>query len=365
MKPEHKRLVINKREDWLNGWMHNVCLQGDSVIMQDETRPRGMFCMRALDAGENGFPWRRVILDTDVPSDGLLAVYALVSDHKYLWDDEDMDAAVMSGALTCEKLTELFGAPIAYSNDFYVNRAGRYLWLMFEFKAAGRSPKLSGVEICFQGDHMLSYLPAIYRDDFTYRFLSIFDSFFMDMERKIDHLPGIFDYESAQPELLSMLAGWLGVDDCRCDTEGLRQRVRRAMYDCENLYTVDGVAYSVLQITGRKPLIIEHADVDANRVDCKNPEVLKRLYGENPFCFFVLLPHDTFANRQEQELFIEHMQERIPAHTQMELVLLKPCIQLDWHSYLGVNSYVGSYMPVKIDESTTIHYDSMIGGEGN
>jgi len=277
----------------------------------------------------------------------------------------DLDAAIAEGSLTWEQLYALFGEPISYGDDLYVNQTGRYLWLMFEFKAAGRSPALHSVEIHFQGDHMLSYLPAIYRDDFTYRFLSVFDSFFMDMERAINGMPGRFDYESASPELLSNLADWLGVQSYGCSTEELRRRVGSAIDDYEDLYTVSGVARSVERLTGRKPIIIEHGDVDANDADCRNPEVLKRLYGEEPFRFFVLLPSDTFPGRHERELFISRMQELIPAHTQMELVLLKECIQLDWHSYLGVNSRVGSYMPVKIDESTAIHYDSMIGGEAN
>ena len=43
-------------------------------------------------------------------------------------------------------------------------------------------------------------------------------------------------------------------------------------------------------------------------------------------------------------------------------MLLKKCIQLDWHAYLGINSVVGSYVPAAIDENTTIHFDTMIGG---
>jgi len=52
----------------------------------------------------------------------------------------------------------------------------------------------------------------------------------------------------------------------------------------------------------------------------------------------------------------------IPAGMDLELVLLKKCIQLDWHAYLGVNSVVGSYVPAAVDENTTIHFDTMIGG---
>ena len=62
------------------------------------------------------------------------------------------------------------------------------------------------------------------------------------------------------------------------------------------------------------------------------------------------------------ERFLEKMRELIPAETELELVLLKPSIQLDWHTYLGINSRIGSYVPAAIGDSVTIHYDTTIGG---
>ena len=62
------------------------------------------------------------------------------------------------------------------------------------------------------------------------------------------------------------------------------------------------------------------------------------------------------------ERFLEQMRDRIPAESSMELVILRPCVQLDWHTYLGVNSQIGDYVPAAIDESMTLHYDTTIGG---
>lgn len=63
---------------------------------------------------------------------------------------------------------------------------------------------------------MVDYLPAIYQEeDFTRRFLSIFDSVFTDMDRAIDRLPGQLDYEHAGGELLRYLAQWVCVEGGR------------------------------------------------------------------------------------------------------------------------------------------------------
>ena len=56
------------------------------------------------------------------------------------------------------------------------------------------------------------------------------------------------------------------------------------------------------------------------------------------------------------------MGELIPAECTLELVLLKPCVQLDWHTYLGINARIGGYVPAVLDEQATIHYDTTIGG---
>ena len=40
----------------------------------------------------------------------------------------------------------------------------------------------------------------------------------------------------------------------------------------------------------------------------------------------------------------------------------KPCVQLVWHTYMGINAQVGGYVPAAFDEQVTTHYDTTIGG---
>ena len=212
---------------------------------------------------------------------------------------------------------------------------------------------------------MIDYLPAIYQSqDFTRRFLSIFDSLYADMERAIDDLPGRVDYEYVQGDMLRYLASWMCVD-WEDDPDLLRARIRSALADHESLYTVEGVRRSVRRLTGREPILIEHFQVSPNRPECRDPEVYRRLYGEDPYSFFVLLPEDAFANQRERKEFQRQMEEVIPAGMTMRMIQLKQCVQLDWHTYLGINSTVGGYVPAAINEQVTIHYDTTIGGERN
>lgn len=365
MNPVRKQWVFCCREQWMAGRFYHMEPWEDGLRLNCARYPSGVYCLPAVDSGENGFQWSRVVVDTQLPPDTALRVYAYASDVRSWGDWTDLDRGIreMEGdPLT--GLRPLFGPPAAESGDFYVNASGRYLWLILELAAAGSgSPVIRKLTVRMGGDHMTDYLPAIYQEqDFTYRFLSIFDSMFLDMEREIGDLPRRMDYECAEPELLSYLASWMCIEDGEGGGEELKARVSGALADYETQYTVEGVRRSVRRLTGREPWIIEHFSVAPNRPECRNSELYQRLYGENPGRFFVLLEEGTFADRQAMDRFRYRMERLIPAGTSMELVLLKQCVQLDWHTYLGINSRVGGYVPVAIDEKMTIHYDTTIGG---
>lgn len=348
----------------MGGLFYQIEPWGDGLRLDRDRAATGLYCMKAVDSGESGFRWDRVVVEADLPADTALRVYAYAADGKQWGPWEDLD----DGLLRLEgdparTVYSMFGPPAAHSGDFYLNCAGRYLWLAFELTATGaESPVIHAVRLWINADHMVDYLPAIYQDqEFTRRFLSIFNSMYADMERRIDSLPGLLDYEHAEGEMLRCLAGWVCVE--HFDGPGqLRERIRTALPDYESLYTVEGVRRSVRRLTGREPILIEHAQVSPNRPDCRNPELYRRLYGEDPYRFFVLLPEDTFSSQQERHEFQREMEELIPAGMQMQMIQLKQCVQLDWHTYLGVNSRVGSYVPAAIDEQVMLHYDTTIGG---
>ena len=348
----------------MGGRFYQVEPWGDGLRLDCSRANRGVYCMAAVDSGENGFRWGRAVVEAELPPDTALRLYAYASDIRSWGDWSDLDGAIreLEGDPLLA-LREVFGPPAAESGDFFIRHQGRYLWLMFELAATGSfSPVIRTLRLWMRGDHMVDYLPAIYQEeDFTRRFLSIFNSMYADMEQAIEELPAQMDYERTGGALLNYLASWVCVE--RADSEEqLRARIRTALPDYEVRYTVEGVRSSVRRLTGREPILIEHFQVSPNRPDCGNPELYRRLYGEDPYRFFVLLPEDTFASQRERQQFQRDMEQLIPAGMLMQMVQLKPCVQLDWHTYLGVNSRVGGYVPAAIDEQVTIHYDTTIGG---
>ena len=332
----------------------------DDALRLKEDAFAGTVCLPPIDSGEGAFRWTRLRLTADIPQDAGLRVYARASDYADWPDWKEI-----SGGGT-EELRRNFGDPAGNGTDILLSRTGRHLWLALELTASGEGrPSVEALSLRMSGDHMADYLPAIYQeDDFTWRFLSIFNSIFQDMEAAIEDLPRQLNPASASPEMLEYMAQWLCMD-AESDADALRERLPDVLDEYETMYTPEGVRRSACRLAGRNPLLIEHFRVNPNAPDCRNPGLYRKLYGEDPYRFFLLLPQGTFAERRDMERFLERMRDRIPAESSMELVILRPCVQLDWHTYLGVNSQIGDYIPASIDESMTLHYDTTIGGTGN
>lgn len=348
-------------EQWKGGVYRNVEQWGDSLRLSDGVFD-GVAFLPPLDSGETAFRWGRVKLRAEIPGESTLRIFARASDEKEwaAWDDLRARPDTPGAAQL------LFGDPVGRGGDVWLTQTGRYLWLAIGFAGGGSErPSVGCVSVLADSDHMTDYLPGVYQEqDFTYRYLSVFTAMNQDMEENIAAVSRQLDPACADTGMLHDLARWLCVD--RAETEeALRAWIPKAMDEYEDMYTVRGIQRSVRRMTGQTPFIIEHFAVDPNDPDCKNPELYRKLYGDDPYHFFLLLPQNTFSEQKKMEQFLEQLEELVPAETEPELVLLKPCVQLDWHTYLGINSQIGDYVTAVIDESVTIHYDTTIGGNDN
>jgi phage tail-like protein len=103
--------------------------------------------------------------------------------------------------------------------DLYLGgSARRFLWIGALFSGDGASsPLLHQLRVEFDWPTYDPYLPAIYRNtrgcaDFLPRLLSLFQSFFGEIEQEISALPALFDPFAAPQGFLPWLAGCLGLD---------------------------------------------------------------------------------------------------------------------------------------------------------
>ena len=350
---------LSGAERWKGGVYRSVELRGDSLQLRSDAF-EGVAFLPPLDSGESDFRWGRVKLKLYLPRDSSVRIYARASDDPE-WAAWQQIPPKTTGA---EAARQLVGEPKATCGDAWLSVTGRRLWLAIGFTSGGaEKPRLDEVSILAESDHMSDYLPAVYqKQDFTYRFLSVFTAMFQDLEQTIELSRRQLDPAAADPEMLQYLAHWLCADGSLPEQE-LREALPNVIEEYESMYTVSGIRRSVERLTGETPIIIEHFMVDPNDPSCSDPELYRKLYGDDPYRFFLLLPQGTFTEQRQMESFLEQLEELVPAETTPELVLLKPGVQLGWHTYLGVNTKIGEYVTAVIDELVTIHYDTTIGGK--
>ena len=350
---------LSGAERWNGGVYRSVERCGDSLQLSGGAF-EGVAFLPPLDSGETDFRWGRVKLTVYLPRDSSVRIYARASDEAE-WKAWGQIPEQSQGA---DAARALFGEPKAFCGDAWLSETGRWLWLAIGFTSGGEEkPRLDAVSILAESDHMSDYLPAVYqKQDFTYRFLSVFTAMFQDLEETIGQTRRQLDPAAADPEMLQYLAHWLCADGGMPEEE-LRKTLPNVIEEYESMYTVRGIERSVERLTGQTPWIIEHFMVDPNDPSCSDPELYRRLYGDDPYRFFLLLPQGTFTEQRQMESFLEQLEELVPAETTPELVLLKPGVQLGWHTYLGLNTQVGEYVTAVIDELATIHYDTTIGGK--
>jgi phage tail-like protein len=319
----------------------NIELIDGSVTLRQGRFSKGYVRLRTINSGERAFEWQRLSLYCNLPKDTLIRTYAHAS------DDETETETDMS----------LRGT----GSDIYLNVTGRYLRLKFELLSSEKCPAIHKLRLHLRGDHMLDYLPGIYRagGNFIKRFLTVFDSMVTDLEREIFHITAHFDYRKTDGAELARLASWVSVDVSA--TDGMtRKRISSALSDYEDMFTLDGVKRSVERLTGATPVIIEYTDIDPNRRDCPDSKLYRGLYGDNPYKFFILLDSNTFRDSDDRESFIGRMGDLIPAGTEFEVVTLKHRIRLDEHCYLGLNSYIGSYIPAVLSGDMNVQHDVIL-----
>ncbi|MGW7253705.1 phage tail protein [Streptomyces sp. NPDC054834] len=152
-----------------------------------------------IDSGISRCRWHRVRVDADVPAGTAVAVEIVVTeDGRY--DESDWQAAPPG------------------VTDFLVDQPpGRRLRLRLRLSGdGGATPVVRRIRLDFPRVTSAELLPPAYRtdpaaDDFTERFLSLFDASLDDLDRVIERYPALLDPAGVPDRVLPWLAGLLGL----------------------------------------------------------------------------------------------------------------------------------------------------------
>ena len=228
---------------------------------------RGQLLTLPIDSGIARCRWHRVRIDADLPSGTSLEVKVAASEAP---DPPDQGDPGREGEWS------QFPAGLPHPQDW--QRApgvvdvlvrqppGRYLFLCLRLLGDGRAtPVVRRVRLDFPRVTSLELLPSVYREDpraedFTERFLSLFDASIEDLDGLIDRFPALLDGAGVDERVLPWLGSFL---DVAFEASWPVERRRAILQAVPRLYrlrgTAEGLAQAVELVFGVRPAIQELA----------------------------------------------------------------------------------------------------------
>ena len=253
------------------GWNGEPLEQPIAPPAKPQLYRQGQLLTRAIDCGVPRCRWHRVRVDADVPSGTSLEIAVATG------EPPAKGAPATQGDPALETGWETFSAGVPHHSDWQVAPAGsldflvdqppgRVLYVRLRLKGNGQvSPVVRRVRLDFPRVTSLELLPPVYRDnpsaeDFTERFLSLFDASLADLDRAIERAPALLDPAGVPADVLPWLGSFLDLAFDPAWKVDLRREVLAALPD---LYrrrgTISGLTDTIKLIFGVTPAIQELA----------------------------------------------------------------------------------------------------------
>jgi phage tail-like protein len=188
-------------------------------LLPPKRQTQGQMITLKLDSGVPRCEWHRVRLDADIPAGTTLCASVATTESLN-------PPALGNSALEHNWTTFPAGAPHfldwtsgpAGSVDFLiVQPPGRYLFFRLRLQGDGiNTPVVRRVRLDFPRITSMDRLPDVYREtpkaeDFTKRFLSLFDASIADLDAMIERYPALLDPAGVPDEILPWLGGFFDI----------------------------------------------------------------------------------------------------------------------------------------------------------
>lgn len=377
MRQKIKYFMFNKDMDFKRCFLHNMFYEDGKLIAEKASDRNSVMISRVLDSKEIDMEWHRMIfhLNNHGNTSYEISVYAANSLQRRLGDteeslekilfDKDMDVSEKK-----KILKPYLQKNIQSTDDILLHEIkGRYLWFILETSLQmNQEIQIDKIQVYFPRQSWISYLPEIYRSEdknqFFERFLAIYQTLYEDLNETIRQVPYLIDVDYADKEFLEWLAKWLDIAESYIwSEEQLRNLLRRGV----ELYKLRGTRQAVVEFVklytnGGETYVVENFQVKQYK-NKKNEQLLERLYGNNPYKFQVIVQEKDVPTVREYQTLMKIIEEAKPAYMELELVVLKPYIFLDNHTYMGMNSVLGEYRNVSLDGVSMLSFSVL--GEQN
>lgn len=353
-----RHFIFNRPDDWTGqGLADGAAALPGGLTLGDGGR--GTYTSFALDTLEGETVWHRMRMSANIPGNASLRLLFYCSDSKLAPPDQGLPRNLELDDWLADPDT----SPLDRENFFLTcaqqvcegqedallyGLKGRYLWVcLILLNYGGQELSVQSLKLEFPRTAFIDYLPQVYRgadsvNSFLARFLSVFQSLYVDLEDHMDLAPIRFDPAAAPPEFLCWLAQGLAVSDSFLwSGEQLRQLLRRVV----RLYRWKGTRAALCEVvelyTGHRPWVVEQFEAAGCELWQRAGDALWPLYGDDGSSFTLLLPPGEY-NADSCAKLLKIIEQFKPIDALCKLVILEDAITLGRHCYLGVNSRIGS-----------------------
>jgi phage tail-like protein len=240
------RLILNKKGD--------LYLLGKNEIaflkLFKRYISKGVYTTKPLDSNASDCQWHKVVIEADIPSNTRMSVSYYISNDETLPTEPSWSDPMIN-----------------LQDALILSLRGKYIWFKVELVSDDLhlySPEVKSLKAYFPRLSYLRYLPATYQEDetsreFLERFLSLFETFFSNIDETITTVTRYVDSKATPRAFLPWLSSWLAVV---YDETWKEEKVRRLIERAPELYkkrgTRNGIAEIIELYTGEKPIIVEN-----------------------------------------------------------------------------------------------------------
>lgn len=331
----------------------------EDYTLAGEGRGSHIYVAPVFDSGEEQESWQSFRLEGEF-HDCKLEVVVAAADEDYRGVLEDAGVSLQDKE---ELIRGLSGIRRVNARDILLTRLkGRYLYSFW--KVSGREDcrfRIEGARVEFPENSFLQYFPEVYqtREDFFQRYISIFQTMYMNLEREVDRLPIRLDYEKADQEDLLQLAGWIGLDEIiikEAVRDGNADRLRRLIAHAQRIQSGKGTKWAlqlVLQLLYEERIQLLEYFKWYEYMEQRPEELVlyQKLYGRDSSSLTVLI--EEREGREFSEGEKRNMQRvvacMLPIGMESNLIFLNTSYHMDTHCYLNRNSVLASPVAASAD----------------
>lgn len=361
MKQPLKYVNFYKRS-LAGGVMRGMSLDGELRVALSDPLESGYYITPMFDTMDPGSSYNRLVVDAESAGVKVEILVGATDYGSVFIDDKEvsLENYFADGRVPYEEkaaaLRALSSVRAVNERDILLHElAGRYVWVMVAVFPMGEgSFVLNGLRLEFPKYSFTEYFPEIYQDNvFFDKFIAVFQSMYLDVERRVDDIPRLLDYETTPEENVAYLADWLGIDNPGgVYTDG---QLRKLIRDNDIYQGAKGTRAALEKIiemtTGIRPRIVEYFQWSKLTKNEPQRELMNHLYGgtSNDFCVILDLTGLDAPLPIDRESLEKIVESYSVIGTGHRIVFLRRCSHTDMHCYLDVNGCLSTPETASVD----------------